>query len=149
MSTCCPPNLRESVTISSQSETADSAGQITTTWTTVATIRARMRPMKAYEVSRAGRSEGGTMFEATIRYRNDVTAASRLTWGSRIFDVQGVENRDEERRFLTLMLLERQSGAFAESIDENYGYLVAMGFLTGPPVPQDENYGYLVALGMA
>jgi SPP1 family predicted phage head-tail adaptor len=109
VSTCCPPNLRESVTISSQSETADAAGQITTTWTTVATVRARMRPMKAYEVSRAGRSEGATMFEATIRYRADVTAACRLTWGSRIFDVQGVANIDEQRKFLTLTLLERQA----------------------------------------
>jgi SPP1 family predicted phage head-tail adaptor len=108
VSDCCPPNLRETVTVSMQSEVIDPAGQITTTWAPLATVRARMRPMKAYEVSRAGRSEGATMFEATIRYRTDVNASCRLTWGTRVFDVQGVENRDEERRFLTLTLLERE-----------------------------------------
>jgi SPP1 family predicted phage head-tail adaptor len=110
VSACCPPNLRETITILSQGQVADAVGDITTTWTPLSpTSRARMRPMKAYEVARAGRAEGATMFEATIRYRTDVTAACRVTWGARIFDVQGVENRDEERRFLTLTLLERQA----------------------------------------
>jgi SPP1 family predicted phage head-tail adaptor len=41
-------------------------------------------------------------FIVVIRYRTGVTAAMRVVWRSRTFDILGIVNKDERRHFLTL-----------------------------------------------
>ena len=101
--------MRERITINSQAQTVDAAGQISTTWTAGATVWARMKPMTAREVQLAGRDEGTRGYTMTIRYRTDITTNSRVVWRSRNFDVQGVLDRTEQRQFLEIDLFERNA----------------------------------------
>lgn len=101
--------MRERVQITSQTQAIDAAGQITTTWTPVATTWARMRPLHAREVQLAGRDEGARGYKMTIRYRSDITTNSRILWRGRNFDVQGLLDRTEQRVLLECDLFERNA----------------------------------------
>lgn len=98
--------MRERVTIYAQTQNADDAGDISTTWTEVATCWARMRPLSANQVERAGRDDAIRRYQMTIRYRTDVTTNSRVIWRGRRFDVNGVSDETEQRQFLTVFLSE-------------------------------------------
>lgn len=101
--------MRERVTIRSQAQSVDPAGQITTTWSDVATTWARVEPMKAWEQQLAGRDQGARGYKMTIRYRTDIDTNSRVVWRGRNFDVQGVLDRTEQRVFLSVDLFERNA----------------------------------------
>lgn len=98
--------LRERPTIEAQSQTADAAGAIATTWTPVATVWARMKPLSAGQVVLAGRDDAVRQYQMTIRYRTDVTTNHRIVWRGRRFDVTGVTDPTEQRQFLTVYLTE-------------------------------------------
>lgn len=98
--------MRERVAIYSQAQTVDEVGDITTTWTQVATCWARMEPLSANQVELAGRDDAIRRYQMTVRYRTDITTNSRITWRGRRFDVQGVTDPTEQRVFLTVYLSE-------------------------------------------
>ena len=47
-----------------------------------------------------------TRFVCTVRWRDGITGASRVLWRGRTFDVEGVGNPDERRRFVAIDLKE-------------------------------------------
>ncbi|WP_159728379.1 phage head closure protein [Methylosinus sp. Ce-a6] len=98
--------MRERVAIYAQTQAVDDVGDITTTWTQVATCWARMRPLSARQVELAGRDDAIRRYEMKIRYRTDITTNSRIVWRGRRFDVEGVTDETEQRQFLTVFLSE-------------------------------------------
>lgn len=98
--------MRERVEIYSQAQTVDAAGAITTTWTSVTTIWARMTPTGASGLSLAERDDAVRYYTMTIRYTTDITSNSQVVWRSRKFDVTGVIDETEQRQFLTVYLRE-------------------------------------------
>lgn len=98
--------MRERVAIYSQAQAVDGVGDITTTWMQVATCWARMEPLSANQVERAGRDDAIRRYQMTIRYRTDITTNSRVVWRGRRFDVEGVTDETEQRQFLTVFLSE-------------------------------------------
>lgn len=98
--------MRERVAIHAQTQTVDGVGDIATTWTQVAACWARMRPLSAAQVERAGRDDAIRRYEMTIRYRTDIATNSRVVWRGRRFDVEGVTDETEQRQFLTVFLSE-------------------------------------------
>ena len=99
-------HLRERVQLQSFLVTQSAVGDDVETWTTFATVRGRMEPMSASAAERAARETVTRRWRLTIRYRSDVTAANRVVWGTRQFNIEGVVNPDERRRYLTLDLVE-------------------------------------------
>lgn len=98
--------MRERVAIEAQSTVTDAAGAITTTWSPVATVWARMKPINAQQLALAGRDEGVRTYIMTIRYRTDITTAHSIVWRGRKFDVQGIVDETEQRQFMTVTLRE-------------------------------------------
>jgi len=99
-------HLRERVQLQSHLVSQNDAGDDVETWTTYATVRARMEPLTASAAERAARETVTRRWRLTIRYRGDVTAAHRVAWGTRLFDIEGAVNPDERRRYTTLDLVE-------------------------------------------
>lgn len=82
--------LRTPVTIQNRTIAQDALGQAIESWSTVATVRAEVRPTGGQE-----RMIGGgdvplatVTHRITMRYRSDVTPLSRLIVEGRIFDVE-------------------------------------------------------------
>lgn len=101
MASAC--DLRHRVTIQREARTADGAGGYTLDWSDVATVWARIEPRKGAERLRAMQVQDTVNHRVTIRYRAGVTAAMRLVFGTRVFDIRAVINPDERDRWLELM----------------------------------------------
>lgn len=99
-------HLRERVALQSAMDAQNSVGDDVETFSTFATVFGRMEPMGSTAIERAARETVTRRWRLTIRYRSDVTAAARVVWGTRQFNIEGVVNPDERRRFLSLDLVE-------------------------------------------
>jgi SPP1 family predicted phage head-tail adaptor len=69
----------------------------------VATVRARVEPLRGDERPRAMQIEAALTHRVTIRHRPDVTARMRLIFDTRIFNIRAVIDVQEQGRFLDLM----------------------------------------------
>ncbi len=111
MASCkCPDvsTFKKRLTIQSVSRVSDGQGGSTESWTDGATVWASLEPLKAYEKFQASQIQVPVTHRITMRYRSDVTAASRFTLGTRIFYVKEVINMNEESRFLVIKAIENQ-----------------------------------------
>ncbi len=99
--------LRHRVTIQSRSATMDAAGGQPDTWTDVATVWAGVEPLSGREYLAASANNAEVTHKVTMRHRDGVTAAQRLAFGIRRFDILAVMDRDERGVELTLMCRER------------------------------------------
>lgn len=103
--------LRERLAFQSKTETVTTAGIVSAAWATAFTLWGRVRQ----EDGRAGEGEIGDrpMSQARLTFivRKDarVTTAMRVSWRSRVFEIEGILNRDERGRALDLMVIERKS----------------------------------------
>jgi SPP1 family predicted phage head-tail adaptor len=89
------------------SSVSDGQGGFTDTWNDVATVFASIEPVKGYERFQAMQMQTPITHKIVMRYRDDVTTASRFTLGARIFAAQEVINQDERSRFLLIKAVER------------------------------------------
>jgi SPP1 family predicted phage head-tail adaptor len=99
--------LKRRVTIQNSSRVGDGQGGFDETWADGATVWASIEPMKGYEKFQAMQMQTPVSHKILMRYRGDVTSASRLKYGERIFWVKEVINQDEESRFLAIKAIER------------------------------------------
>lgn len=82
--------LDRRIVLQSPAASTESDGGVTTAWTTVATVWAGFRPARTREIEAARQASAEAEVVFTIRYRDDVTAAWRVTLDGRPFDVTGV-----------------------------------------------------------
>lgn len=94
--------LRKVVTLQSQSTTLDSYGGNTGSWATVATVRAGIEPIGGTEAARNGQNVAEQTTRIVMRYRAGVVPQMRIVWGSAIYIILAVANRDEANRLLEL-----------------------------------------------
>lgn len=94
--------LRQEVTISQESQAADSQGGYALSWTTVATVYGEVRDLSTRELLQAQQAENSAAVGITIRYRTDVTAKMRAVVGSTVFNILGVRDPDGRSRMLVL-----------------------------------------------
>jgi SPP1 family predicted phage head-tail adaptor len=71
--------------------------------TAVATLRARIEPLKGGEKLRAMQLQDSVSHRITIRHRADVTARMRVVFGARVFNIRAVIDPGERRRWLELL----------------------------------------------
>jgi SPP1 family predicted phage head-tail adaptor len=102
-----PAAMRHRVTIQSVSRASDGQGGFTETWADGATVWASVEQTKAWEKFQAMQEQTPVVWAVTLRYRADVTTASRLKYGTRILWVKEVINVSEDDAFLAIQAIER------------------------------------------
>lgn len=97
-------DLRESVTIESPSESTNSYGESTISWSPIANRRASIRNMQIAEVMSAQEPYTVATHEVEFRYVPELKASMRLIWNSRtpsrILDIVSISeqnNRESQR----------------------------------------------------
>jgi SPP1 family predicted phage head-tail adaptor len=99
--------LRHRVTLQSLGSTQDGFGQTVETWANVANVWADIQPGRGREFFAAQQTNAELTHEIVIRYRASVAPTWRVLYGTRIFDIQQVQNTGEADRRLLLMCIER------------------------------------------
>lgn len=104
-------SMRERLNLQSKTETVSDAGVVSSTWATWATVwgRVKQEDARSAEESLGDRPMSQTKVTMIIRYNASVTTGMRVAWRDRYFEIEGVINRDERRRSLDLLLIERVS----------------------------------------
>lgn len=100
-------SLRHRVAIQSKTTSPDDLNEPVDTWATVATVWARMAPMKAAEGYEAHQNVARTTHEITMRYTTAVDENMRILHEGRSFYIQGIRNSEEKDVMLTLECNER------------------------------------------
>ncbi len=94
--------LRQEVTITQESASADSQGGYGLSWTTVASVYGEVRDLSTRELLQAQQAENSAAVAIVIRWRSDVTAKMRATVGSVVYNIVGVRDPDGRSRQLIL-----------------------------------------------
>lgn len=99
--------MRERVTIQQSSVPVDDLmGGGDKVWSAIATtptVWARIAPLRGDERMAALQLQSSVTLEVTLRYRNDLTTAMRLLWGSVVLNIRAVLH-DEKHRHTRLMV---------------------------------------------
>ena len=95
--------LKERITIQ-KPEGANDHGIVKNTWATLATVWAEILAAGSSEVYRQSQVVADMSFVVRIRYRTDVTAKMRISWGSLLLEIIGIpfEEMVEGSRMLNL-----------------------------------------------
>lgn len=99
--------LHEQVIIQKKSVTRDAYGAEVITWTTLATVRASLEPLRGREYMEARQVQADVDYRIRIRYLNTVRPTMRVLWGTRVFDVISVIHVGERRVETQLMSREQ------------------------------------------
>ena len=103
-------NLRRRVTVQKQSATKDAFGQpVENDWQTVVTAWAQIAAITGREIFALGSGfTAQVTHRVTLRYpAQTITAGMRVSYKSRLFDVQVVSDPTEDKRELDLLCLEK------------------------------------------
>jgi SPP1 family predicted phage head-tail adaptor len=95
--------LRHQVVLQDRSPAQDSFGGQLQVWTDHITARAAVKPLTGRELEVAQAIASETSHQVTLRYRAGITAAQRLLYAGRIFNIHAVI--DVEERHIKLVLL--------------------------------------------
>ena len=99
----CAGDLRHRITIQSSVKTGDGGGGFTVAWSNLATVRGKIEPLRGREQLHGMQLEARVTHRILIRYRSDVTAANRILFGTRTFNIRSVLNVDERNRWLEIL----------------------------------------------
>lgn len=92
-------NLRHRITIEQRTLASDGMGGSTETWSTLATLWAKVEPKSAKHKWIAESLTEITTHVITIRNRDDIDSSMRIKWDGRTFQIEGSYDRDERDRF--------------------------------------------------
>jgi SPP1 family predicted phage head-tail adaptor len=99
-------DLRRQIKIQQRSTAQDTLGQPVLTWTDVCTTWADIQPLSGRELELAQAINAEVNHQVTIRYRTGITAAMRVLYQGRIFNIQAVMDVDTRHKELQLMCSE-------------------------------------------
>ncbi|MDZ7809199.1 MAG: phage head closure protein [Arhodomonas sp.] len=95
--------LNKRVALQEPSRVADGRGGYTTTWSTVATVWAQVHPLSPDERVAAAQMQAQLTHRVTIRYRDGITAAMRVLYGTRALSIVGPPRDVDERHELLFL----------------------------------------------
>lgn len=98
--------LRNKVAIQKVTETVDSFGSFTESWSTYSTVWAEIDPPKGREYFAAGQKQAEITTRIRIRYLSGITPKMRVLFGSRIFKINSIVDPDERHIEQILMCVE-------------------------------------------
>lgn len=97
--------LNRRIEIQTFTRTQNSFGEESKSWSTSATVWARIEPSKGKEYFDAQQVKGKTSYKVTIR-KTDISTDDRLKYGSKIFEIDAILDTDTDRRYLEIMCYE-------------------------------------------
>ncbi len=100
-------DLRHRVRIEDSQRVPDGAGGASLTWSPVAEVFAAIWPRTGSEQMSLDRVAGKASHDIWIRYRPGVRPQMRIVSGARVFDILGVLDIGERRRWLKCIVEER------------------------------------------
>jgi len=104
--------LRHRLTLQQEVQTSDGAGGYSKSWENVVEVWAEILPLASggahlgREILMAGEIQSEVTHRVLLRYREGVTAAMRLLYGERIFNIRFVANPEENNDVLSLLVHE-------------------------------------------
>lgn len=104
-------DLRHTIAIQEQTDTADGMGGFTTAWADVSgmeSVRAAIWPVRGNEQMEAMKLELKSTYKIRIRYRAGITSKNRIYWadGSKTFNIIDITNPDQKNRMIEFMATE-------------------------------------------
>ena len=102
--------LRHKITIQDYTESQNSYGEVTKTWSDYATVWASIEPVRGREFWDSKQINAEITAKITIRYLAGVTPKMRIKYGARIFEIISVINPEERNKDLQLMVKESVNG---------------------------------------
>ncbi|KAF0234089.1 MAG: Phage head-tail [Desulfovibrionaceae bacterium] len=90
-----PERMTTALDIQARTETPDGMGGVSITWATVATVRAEMWTVKGEERAASASIQASITHRARIWAYPGLTTAHRMKLGTRSFDIQFVNNKEE------------------------------------------------------
>lgn len=98
--------LRHQVILQTMSRSSDGGGGASLTWADTETIWADINALSGEERYAAQKDTPVLSHEIIIRYRT-INPQQRIKFGSRLFDIEAVKNKDERNAMLTLECVEQ------------------------------------------
>jgi len=98
--------LRHLIVIEQASEANDSQGQAIKTWSTFATVHAAVEPLTGREYEAAAQINAETTTRITIRYLAGITQKMRISYDSKLYNIEAMRNIGERDRQIELMCSE-------------------------------------------
>lgn len=104
-------SLRERLEFQAKTETVTTAGIVSATWAEEFILwgRVKQEDGRASEGAIGDRPMSQAKLTMVVRFDSRITTGMRVKWGDRYFEIEGMLNRDERRRSLDLMVIERAS----------------------------------------
>ena len=98
--------LRHRVTIKNFTSAPDATGQVIDSWSTLATVWAKVSPQSGTEKTNEGTSNIHEVHNVKIRYTGDIKPTYRLLYKTRILNIKSIGNLDERDRTMKLVCTE-------------------------------------------
>lgn len=98
--------LRHLVQLQANTPTQNTLGEPSDSWATIANIYAAIRPMAGQELMLAQQVIAKASHQITVRNYPGLSAENRIKFGTRIFDINSVNNVDERNREMILLCSE-------------------------------------------
>ncbi len=102
---CCdinPSQLNRRIGIYKLNKTATSTGGFNETWTSVATVWAKVKNMSGTELVRADQLGATAFTDFTIRYRSGIDETMKIVFRNKDYQIRHINNIDEADRFLVI-----------------------------------------------
>lgn len=100
--------LRHRITIQQKSKTSDGQGGFSYSWSTLATVWAKVSPVSTRERLYGQQIEYQRTHQIWLRYRSDITQEMQVTFDGRTFQIKGVFSPDERKIYTVLDAEENQ-----------------------------------------
>lgn len=95
----------ERVTLEARSATRAPNGEELLSWAPIATVWARVEPLRGREWFAGGQMQSAVDYRITIRYRSGITREQRIVWQGLPLDVVSVIDVNARRETLELMCI--------------------------------------------
>ena len=103
----CAGEYRNLITIQTVTTTQISDGSSSESWATYITVYAKIKPLTGREYYSAQQTQAEMTHNMYSRYTPGVLPSMRVSWNSRIFDIQDVVNVDERGAEMIMRCKER------------------------------------------
>ena len=96
-------NLKRRITIQQQVDTVDAIGQPINEWVDVDTVSAHILPLSGIESIKADADVSVSKASIRIRYRQDITPAMRVLYGTTVYQINAVLPDAAGREYVDLL----------------------------------------------
>lgn len=87
--------MRKRLVLQSLTETRDADGGVVTAWALLASVYAGIEPLTQNEKKQGTRTEAMATHKIMMRYRSGLTPSMRFLYGTRIFNIVEILNKNE------------------------------------------------------